>query len=66
MSREEEAVVTDVVDRPGVAVNIFRQIADADVNVTFSYIATNNRLMIGASNVGRLQEILSKQTTAIG
>jgi hypothetical protein len=65
VSREEDAVVTEVVDRPGVAANIFRQIADGNVNVSFSYVATNNRLVIGASNLGRLQEILSKQTTAI-
>ena len=65
MSREEDAVVTEVVDRPGVAANIFRQIADGNVNVSFSYVATNNRLVIGASNLGRRQEILSKQTTAI-
>jgi hypothetical protein len=66
VSREEDAVVTEVVDRPGVAAKIFRQIADANVNVSFSYVATNNRLVIGAGNVARVREILAKQTAAIG
>jgi hypothetical protein len=63
--REDEVVVADVVDRPGVAANIFRQIADAKVNVTFSYVATNNRLVIGASNVAKVQEIAAKQSAAV-
>lgn len=66
VSREEDVVVADVTDRPGVAANIFRQIADADVNVTFSYVATNNRVVIGASNVARAAEIVSRQGAAIG
>jgi hypothetical protein len=66
VAREEEVVVAEVRDRPGVAATIFRQIADANVNVTFSYVATNNRVVIGASNVARAAEILSKQGAAIG
>lgn len=63
--REEDVVVADVVDRPGVAANIFRQIADAKVNVTFSYVATNNRLVISATNLAKVQEITAKQSAAI-
>lgn len=63
--REDDVVVAEVVDRPGVAAKIFRQIADAKVNVTFSYVATNNRLVIGASNLARVQEILARQSAAI-
>jgi len=66
VSRDEEVVVAEVADRPGVAANIFRQIADANVNVTFSYVATNNRIVIGASNVARAAEIVSSQGAAIG
>jgi hypothetical protein len=66
VSREDDVAVAEVTDRPGVAAGIFRQIADADVNVTFSYVATNNRVVIGASNVARVQDILSKQGAAIG
>jgi hypothetical protein len=64
VAHEDDVVVATVVDRPGVAASIFRQIADAKVNVTFSYVATNNRLVIGATNVAKVQEIATKQSTA--
>lgn len=63
--REEEVVVVDLVDRPGVAAGIFRQIADRKVNVTFSYVATGNRIVVGASNIAAVKEIVSKQVAAI-
>lgn len=65
ISREDDVVAAEVADRPGVAANIFRQIADANVNVTFSYVATNTRVVIGASNVAKVQEIVSKQAATI-
>jgi hypothetical protein len=61
VSREDDVVVADVVDRPGVAANIFRQIADANVNVTTSYVAINNRIVVGATNLAKVQEITAKQ-----
>jgi hypothetical protein len=64
VAREEDVVVADVVDRPGVAASIFRQIADANVNVTTSYVATNNRIVVGAANLAKVQEITGKQTAA--
>ena len=65
VAHEEDVVVADVVDRPGVAANIFRQIADANVNVTTSYVATNNRIVVGATNLEKVQEITAKQTAGI-
>jgi hypothetical protein len=59
--REEEVAVATVEDRPGVASTIFRHIADANVNVTFSYVATGNRLIIGANDVRKVAEVLSKE-----
>jgi hypothetical protein len=63
VQKEEEVAVADVQDRPGVAANIFRHIADANVNVPFSYVATGNRMVIGASNVSKVAEVLSKEAT---
>ena len=63
VKKEEEVAVVTVEDRPGVAANIFRHIGDANVNVTFSYVATGNRMIIGASNVPKVAEILSKKVT---
>lgn len=66
VTSEDEVAVVDVADRPGVAANIFRHIADANVNVTFSYVANGTRLAIGASNAAKVAEILSKQAAVIG
>ena len=65
VAREADAAVADVTDRPGVAARIFRQIADANVNVDFSYVATNNRIVIGASDVAKVKDILAKQAATV-
>lgn len=61
VQNEEDVAVVDVADHPGVAAKIFRHIADANVNVTRSYVATDNRMIIGASNIAKVAEILSKE-----
>jgi hypothetical protein len=61
VQKEEDVAVVDVPDRPGIAASIFRHIADVDINVPFSYIAAGNRMIIGASNVAKVTEILSKE-----
>ncbi len=57
--REQQVVLVDVEDRPGSAAVIFRRIADAKVNIRFSYLATRNRLVIAADH---LQDLV----TALG
>lgn len=59
VSEEREVVVMDVEDRPGTAAGVFRRIADADVNVDFSYLGANNRMVIGAKDMKKLRELLS-------
>jgi hypothetical protein len=59
VSDEREVVVVDVEDRPGTAAAIFRRIADANVNVDFSYLGANNRMVIGAKDVKKLTELFS-------
>ena len=54
--REQQVVLVPVEDRPGSAAGIFRKIADAKVNITFSYLATRNRLVIAAEN---LQDLIA-------
>ena len=53
---EQQVVLVPVEDRPGSAAGIFRKIADAKVNITFSYLATRNRLVIAAEN---LQDLIA-------
>jgi hypothetical protein len=61
---ERDVVVIDgVPDRPGEAAKIFRKIADAEVNVDLFYVATNTRIVIGASNIAKVRETL-RETTA--
>lgn len=62
VTAEQDVVVADVADRPGVAAKIFRRIADAGVNVNFSYVAMNNRIVIGASDVQRVGELVGELT----
>ena len=57
--REQEVVLVPVEDRPGSAAGIFRRIADARVNIRFSYLATRNRLVIAADNHQDLVAALS-------
>ena len=61
VEKEEEVAVVSVPDHRGVAANIFRHIGDAGVNVRFSYLATGNRMVIGASNVATVAEILARE-----
>jgi hypothetical protein len=49
-------VLVEVEDQPGSAAHVFRRIADAKVNIRFSYLASRNRLVIGAD---RLDDLLS-------
>jgi|GEM_PF-2058444 len=47
---EAQVVVLAVADRPGVALEVFQRIAEAKINVLFSYMATDNRMVIGVSD----------------
>jgi hypothetical protein len=57
--KEQQVVLVPVEDKPGSAAGIFRRIAEAKVNIRFSYLATGNRLVIGADNLGELVAALS-------
>lgn len=48
--QEQHVVVVPVEDEPGAAAGVFQRIADAHINVRYSYLATGNRLVIAASN----------------
>lgn len=56
--REREVVLVQVEDQPGSAARIFRRIADAKVNIRFSYLATRNRLVVGADDLEELRAAL--------
>jgi len=54
--KEQQVVLVAVEDRPGSAAGVFRRIADAKVNIRFSYLATRNRLVVAAD---KMQELIA-------
>ena len=62
--QEQHVVLVPVADEPGAAARIFQQIAEAHINVRYSYLATGNRLVIAAEHPEQLIAALAPQTTA--
>jgi hypothetical protein len=58
VTREREVVVVDVEDRPGVLADLTRTIARAGVNLDLVYVATRNRVVFGAADLGALRAAL--------
>jgi hypothetical protein len=48
--QEQDVVVVPVENEPGAAATVFQRIADAHINVRYSYMATGNRLVIASGN----------------
>jgi len=48
--QEQQVAIVPVADEPGAAARIFQQIADAHVNIRYSYLATRNRLVIASDD----------------
>ena len=48
--QEQEVVVVPVSNEPGAAARVFQRIAEAHINVRYSYLATGNRLVIASSD----------------
>ena len=57
--QKQEVVVVPVDDEPGAAAGVFQRIADAHINVRYSYLATGNRLVIASSNPQAVMAALS-------
>jgi hypothetical protein len=55
---ERQVIVIDVDDRPGAAATVFRRIADAGINVEFSYVANQNRMVIGTDDPKKVVDLL--------
>jgi hypothetical protein len=48
---ERDVLVIALPDRPGELARVARRIADAGVNVSFVYLATNTRVVIGVEDI---------------
>ncbi|HEV7585675.1 MAG TPA: ACT domain-containing protein [Solirubrobacteraceae bacterium] len=58
VTREREVVVVDVDDRPGVLADLTRRVAAAGVNLDLVYVATGDRVVFGADDLGALRAAL--------
>jgi hypothetical protein len=57
--QEQHVVLVPVADEPGAAARVFQQIAEAHVNVRYSYLATRNRLVIAADDPAAIIKAVS-------
>src|SRR5688500_10365902 len=57
--QEQDVVVVPVSDHPGAAASIFQRVAEAHINVRYSYLATGNRLVIASTNPAAVLEAVS-------
>ena len=48
--QEQQVALVPVADQPGAAARVFQKIAEAHINVRYSYLATGNRLVIASDN----------------
>jgi hypothetical protein len=58
---QQPVVVVSVENRPGRAAGIFRRIADAGLNVSFSYLAAGYSLVIGSPDAEKIKALLAKR-----
>jgi len=61
--QEQQIVLVPVEDKPGAAAHIFQRIADAHVNVRYSYLATGNRLVIASDNPDAILRAVTSSST---
>ena len=54
----QDVLVVEVENRPGSLGEITRKVAEAGVNLSFAYMATNTRLVLGAEDVEKARSVL--------
>ena len=57
--QETQVVLVSVEDEPGAAAGIFQRLAEAHINIKYSYLATGNRLVVAADNPQAIMQVLS-------
>lgn len=59
VASEQEVVVVDVRDRPGVLGEVTRRLGSAGVNITLAYLATGTRLVLAADDLAEAKAELA-------
>jgi hypothetical protein len=57
--QEQHVALVPVTDEPGAAARVFQKIAEAHINVRYTYLATGNRLVIAADRPQAILEAVS-------
>jgi len=57
--QEQHVVLVPVEDEPGAAARVFQRIADAHINVRYTYLATRNRLVIASDDPAAVIKAIS-------
>jgi hypothetical protein len=55
---ERRVVATPVENRPGAAAELLRRVADAGVNVDLLYMTLDGRLVLGGSDISKIERAL--------
>jgi hypothetical protein len=55
VTRETEVIVEHIEDRPGMLGKVTRRLADAGINLTTMYLATDTRLVLGCESIPALE-----------
>jgi hypothetical protein len=55
VTNEAEVIVERIEDRPGTLGKVTRRLADAGINLTTVYVATDTRLVLGSENISMLE-----------
>ena len=56
--QEQQVALVPVADEPGAAARVFQRIAEAHINVRYTYLATGNRLVIATDKPQAIIEAL--------
>jgi hypothetical protein len=55
VTNETEVIVERIEDRPGMLGKVTRHLAEAGINLTTVYLATDTRLVLGCENISALE-----------
>jgi len=58
--QEQQVAIVPVADEPGAAARVFQKIAEAHINVRYSYLATRNRLVIASDKPQAVIDAVSR------
>jgi hypothetical protein len=64
VTREMEVIVESIENHPGMLGKVTRRLADAGINLTVVYLATDTRLVLGSEDISAL-ETAWKETAAV-